>query len=432
MAGGLRIHGRRPPRAGFTHEAPDGGNYDPGSGSFENHIRSISRTWLRFPVGQRYCYSNLGVDLAGYILQVRSWLPFAEYVRLKVLDPVGMKGSTFNIEAVKKNDRRAVGHTPARSAVPVEIPMIPSGGLYASAADLARYIQCHLNDGRAGGRRVLSKRLLAEMARVPARDPRQTNGYGLGLAVVPHGGAVLLTHSGGGFGFLTYMSWLPELKVGIVCLTNATGHNLNTSIGGELMEKFLAAGAGAKPLPPAEDPAARPLPPEIEVPAAEQARLAGQYLYASGGWMNVEFKEGRIGVTSRGEFTPGRFISPDEVIFMTGGLPFFYRFVRNKDGSPARLVRLYDGETLDFHTGLDDPPGPDKPEWEAHVGRFPYNVNGLPGGVFTVAKKNGHLYLDHMKLTEHRPGLFFAVHGEALDFAGPFPTWRNIRLEKPL
>lgn len=418
-------------RAGFTHEAPDGNNFDPGSGSFANHVRSISRTWLRFPVDQRYGYSNLGVDLAGYILEVRSGLPFAEYVRRKVLDPVGMKGSTFDIEAVKRDARRAVGHIPFRTPVPVEVPMVPAGGLYASAADLARYVQFHLNEGRAAGRRVLPKKLLAEMAAIPARDPRQTKGYGLGLAVVPQGGTVLLTHSGGGFGFLTYMGWLPEIGVGVVCLTNATGHNLNTSIGGELLEKFLAAGAGAKPVPPGADPGAQTLPPEIDPPSAEQARLAGQYLYASGGWMNVELKDGRIGVTSGGEFRAGRFISPDEVVFMTGGVPFFYRFVRKPDGAPACLVRLYDGETLDFHTGPDDPPSPDKAEWEGFVGRYRYKINGLPGGSFRIAKKNGYLYLDHMRLFEHRPGLFFAVHGEALDFTGPFPTWRNIRLEKP-
>ena len=31
--------------------------------------RSISETWLRFPVGTGYAYSNLGIDLAGYILE---------------------------------------------------------------------------------------------------------------------------------------------------------------------------------------------------------------------------------------------------------------------------------------------------------------------------------------------------------------------------
>ena len=68
-------------RAGFTHEAPVGNNYEPAFPDFESHVRSISQTWLRFPVGERYRYSNLGVDLAGYILQVRSGNHLVERVR---------------------------------------------------------------------------------------------------------------------------------------------------------------------------------------------------------------------------------------------------------------------------------------------------------------------------------------------------------------
>ena len=34
-------------RAGFTHEAPVGNNYEPAFPDFEAHVRSISQTWLR-------------------------------------------------------------------------------------------------------------------------------------------------------------------------------------------------------------------------------------------------------------------------------------------------------------------------------------------------------------------------------------------------
>src|SRR5688572_21498911 len=37
-------------RAGFTHEAPVGSNFDAASPSFDAHMRSISDTWLRYPV----------------------------------------------------------------------------------------------------------------------------------------------------------------------------------------------------------------------------------------------------------------------------------------------------------------------------------------------------------------------------------------------
>jgi CubicO group peptidase (beta-lactamase class C family) len=417
-------------RAGFTHEAPDGGNYDLGSGSFENHIRSISRTWLRSPVDERYCYSNLGIDLAGYILQVRSGMPFAEFVRRKILDPIGLTAGTFDMEAIKRNPKRAIGHNADRAPIPVEIPMVPAGGVYAGAAELARYVQFHLNAGRVGGRSILPESLLKEMSVIPSRNPRQTTGYGLGLAVGRKDGAVLLNHGGGGFGFLTYMGWIPDRKIGIVLLTNATNHNLMPSLPLEILDKFIGAGAGKKVSEAPPKTAETSLPSSIDVPAADQEKLAGRYLYASGGIMILEYENGRVGIKPGTEFLPAQFTSPAEAYFLMGGSPLYCRFVRNADGSPRRLIRLSDGETLYFNEGPSLAPGPDKLEWESLIGRYVYKVFGRPGGSFTVSRKNGYLYLDYMRLSEEKPGLFFSAHGEVLDFSGPIPTWRNIKMEK--
>jgi CubicO group peptidase (beta-lactamase class C family) len=243
-------------RAGFTHEAPDGNNYDPGTGSFEDHVRSISRTWLRFPVGERYCYSNLGIDLAGWVLQVRSGLPFAEYVRRYVLVPAGLTAASFDVEDIRGDALRAIGHNRMRTPVAVEVPMLAAGGLYAGAAELAAWVRMHLNKGRVGDKSILPEELLSEMSAIAFADRRHTHGYGLGLAVAPHEGTVLLNHGGGGYGFLTYMGWSPELKIGVVVLTNSSGHDVQTSLPLEILGRFAEAGAGIKPLPPAPDPAA--------------------------------------------------------------------------------------------------------------------------------------------------------------------------------
>jgi hypothetical protein len=58
--------------AGFTHEAPLGNNYEPEVGDFEAHVRSISDTWLRFPVGTGEAYSNLGFDPAAFSSRSRT------------------------------------------------------------------------------------------------------------------------------------------------------------------------------------------------------------------------------------------------------------------------------------------------------------------------------------------------------------------------
>ena len=81
--------------AGFTHEAPIGNNYAVEPGDFDAHVASISDTWLRFPVGTGYAYSNLGIDLAGYIVEQVEGRPFAAVMDDLVLGPIGMSHSTF-------------------------------------------------------------------------------------------------------------------------------------------------------------------------------------------------------------------------------------------------------------------------------------------------------------------------------------------------
>jgi hypothetical protein len=51
-----------------------------------------------------------------------------------------------------------------------------------------------------------------------------------------------------------------------------------------------------------------------------------------------------------------------------------------------------------------------------------------------IYEKDGNLYIRHEgkdeALEEYQPGLFFPPSGEALDFRGPVPTWRNIKFKK--
>ena len=168
-------------RAGFTHEAPIGNNNYPDFSSFEAHIESISDTWLRYPVGQRYCYSNLGIDLAGYILQVVSGKPFAQYMNEAVLAPIGMKNSSFDWKTIRNNKNRAIGHVRGFSKVPLEFGLIPAGALYSSVEDMAKFIQFHLNDGVVENKKILGKKYLEEMYSVPFPVKGQLEGYALGI-----------------------------------------------------------------------------------------------------------------------------------------------------------------------------------------------------------------------------------------------------------
>lgn len=222
--------------SGLAHEAPIGNNLDTLYDSFEEHVMSIQDTWMRHRVGAKHSYSNLGIDLAGYILQVRSGKSFADYMKMKVFDPLGMSTSSVDYDFVKKHPDRALGRMPFIAEVPVAIPMIAAGGVYTNAAELARFVQFHLNRGQINGRRILDAHLIDAMWTSSAVSP----GYGLGIAIGKKHDTYCLNHNGGGFGFASTMTWYPEHGIGCVVLTNSTSHNeQNVKIANEILDELI-------------------------------------------------------------------------------------------------------------------------------------------------------------------------------------------------
>jgi len=273
--------------AGFTHEAPVGNNFDTPSPSFEEHVRSISQTWLKFPVGAKVSYSNLGVDLAGYALQRVSKKPLAQYLREKVFDPLSMPNSSMDMDAIKANANRAIGHTSGIKRIPVEVPMVAAGGVYANAAELCRFVQFHLNRGRVGGIRLLDEQLLDRMYGPP-------KGLRLAIGRGEKHDSYHLLHGGGGFGFLSLMIWYPEYGIGAVELTDCADHAIQGQICHQLLDEILQKGlvhktAETRPevASSASQPPAGPEPPFTPTPyQAEWDKYTGIYLAI---WSGYEF-----------------------------------------------------------------------------------------------------------------------------------------------
>ena len=227
-------------RAGFTHEAPIGNNFDASFGSFEEHVLSIQDTWLKFPVGERYSYSNLGIDLAGFILQEVSGMPFHDYVRINIFEPLGMDNSSFETNWIVHHKNRAAGNDEIIPKVPVEIPLIPSGGMYSCAEDMANYARFHLNNGEFEGKQVLLSETLETMYKIPFGYPGQNFGYALGLDNMGRNNTLGRNHGGGGFGFLSFLVWYPEFDFGIVTLSNSTNHQFYLEIAHEIADDIIA------------------------------------------------------------------------------------------------------------------------------------------------------------------------------------------------
>jgi CubicO group peptidase (beta-lactamase class C family) len=356
--------------AGFTHEAPVGNNYEPEPGDFGAHVRSISGTWLRFPAGTGYAYSNLGIDLAGHILE-RVWdRPFAAVMSDTLLTPLGMTHSTFDRGRVEATPGRAVGHTGQPVPPPLHIGMTAAGGLWTGAADLARYLEFQLGDGTLDGRTVLDAALIRQMRTVPAPHAGAPAGYALGVARTRwRAGRYLdlFSHGGGGAGFLADLWWLPQLRLGIAVLTNSADHHLQGTLALGILrdlvtrpdsryhDRLLALPAQSDVVEPDG---------HFDPPPGLAARIGATAMPPSGGqaarWAGYPqwYRTGRPGFMNPA-WPPSRFHVED-------GVPYFDAA---EDGTPV-----------------------------------PH------------------------RLTEFRPGLFLADDGETLDLREPSPRWRGLDL----
>jgi CubicO group peptidase (beta-lactamase class C family) len=420
-------------RAGFTHEAPVGGNYDSRPTTFSEHVLSISDTWLRYPVGYRYSYSNMGIDLAGYILERKSGMPFAAYIREKVLIPLGMNDSTLDTATILKAEDRALGHlapsVTVAGGIPVEVAMIPSGGVYTNVLDMARYLMFHINEGRVDGRPLLRDDLMRAMHTVAFPEAHARFGYGLGIIIDHYGPEVYYTHGGGGYGFGSYMIMFTGLKLGIVYMTNSEYGGQGVAWLSDIVRDLIAKSAG-----PPDSELERPTV-DIRSPLSSgDARiqgLVGEY----GNNVIIGQRDGVFGIALGKEFHPLSFYEDrGEAVGVFGK----YSELRVKPpllDQPGTLVHLnrLSGTVsyYDFHKPekSDDRAGPDKPEWKPYLGVYRTLMWGRTFGfAATIGVADGYLTFNGMRCREHLPGLFFSFDGEALDFRGTIATFRNIFL----
>ncbi|HEY2779332.1 MAG TPA: serine hydrolase domain-containing protein [Steroidobacteraceae bacterium] len=411
-------------RAGFTHEAPVGNNYDPAFPDFEAHILSISQTWLRYPVGERYRYSNLGIDVAGYILQLACRRPFADCLRTMVFEPLNMADSTVATEVYAARKDRAVGHEKGYISVPLKTPLIPSGGVYTSARDMAAYLAFQLNRGRAGDKTLLRESLWQDMHSFSLGGD-----YGLGVirTELCYGDSPIrvLNHLGGGFGFGCVFSYCPEAQLGWAAMFNRPT-SAPYRMGEGLLDGILARRYGARR---ARVPA-RNLP-IIQPQESRLKSLVGNYLGRSAP-AEITLEDGTLTMKVKSASTPLQFSSPtDAFVAAADGDAVTYRYFAGTQGEAAHFECFIGENSLDYNDGPNDPAGPDSSSWDAFVGQYAIEQWGQRAKTVSVHRKNGYLYFDEKRLNfELEPGLFFMADGEAVDFRHTPATWRSIRLQR--
>ena len=192
-------------------------------------ISAVSHTKFVYEPGSNFLYSNVGYAILGVALSRAAHQPYIDYVKEKILLPLGMTHSDF-VATPEIRAKLAKGYDLRKdSTFDIETPIteqagrgykVPNGGLYSTLGDLARF---EVFEMLGGPESVLPhKELEDNTARVTVTDQGFNRGYGIGFIVERRSGHVFVGHAGGTDGYIAVAFFQPEAQTGIVILRNQT------------------------------------------------------------------------------------------------------------------------------------------------------------------------------------------------------------------
>lgn len=169
--------------------------------SLKDNVAELGKLPLKYEPGKSYHY-HVGVDVAGGVIEVLSGLSFAEFMQRRLFDPLEMRDATFfpSPEQIHrlarpvqmKADKSGLTNMDLKAAFQNSASVRsrvgwPTGGMFATAADVMKFCQMLLNDGVYKGHRILSAAAVKEMTtnQIPGIGT-----YGYGLNTVDTDGAL--------------------------------------------------------------------------------------------------------------------------------------------------------------------------------------------------------------------------------------------------
>ena len=199
--------------------------------SHDQIVQRLSEQETLYPAETYFQYSNLGMALAGEIVGAASGQPYDQYVRRRILEPLGLRSTTPEMPEKERAGKLAIGYSAMRREGPrVPVPFFlargiaPAAGYASTAEDLAHFASWQFRVlARSGGEEVLSANTLREMQRVHWVDPDFQTTWGLGFSVWRRDDKTFVGHGGSCPGFRSQLVLKPDEKVAIVFMANAQG-----------------------------------------------------------------------------------------------------------------------------------------------------------------------------------------------------------------
>jgi CubicO group peptidase (beta-lactamase class C family) len=249
-------------RSGLGLGAGDLMFFPPTDLSREQIIRRLRFVKPATSFRSHYAYDNLLYLVAGQLIPAVTGKSWDDFVKERILVPLGMGSTTLSTRALRASPDVAAPHSLAGGkleAIPDEDVdnNAPAGSIASCVSDMAKWMIVQLNHGATASGRLFSEAQSREMwspqtilpiETLPAGAPAglaaiQPNfdAYGLGWILRDYRGRKIVYHTGGLAGYVSRVTLVPDLKLGIVVLTNQEATGAFSAITYTILDHYLGA-----------------------------------------------------------------------------------------------------------------------------------------------------------------------------------------------
>jgi CubicO group peptidase (beta-lactamase class C family) len=205
--------------------------------------------------GRAYQYGNIGYNVATLAMDAATGKSWRTVLDQRIFQPLGMHNTSTYISAFP-TDSYAMPYTfaPAQRGFErvrfgkFDDNMQSAGGIVTTPVDMGRWLVANINNGRVDGQQVIPAAAFRKAHRnyldldIHSHGEHQI-GYALGWRVADAGRDTMLVHGGGFTGFATYMSFIPERRIGVAVMANNSEiGNVAVSVIADAIYKTIASG----------------------------------------------------------------------------------------------------------------------------------------------------------------------------------------------
>jgi CubicO group peptidase (beta-lactamase class C family) len=211
----------------------------------------------------RYAYDNVLYLVAGQVVQAASGMSWDDFIRQRILKPLGMTRSNTTVKEFKPGDNYAMPFSEVEGKLQQLTPfaidnVAPAGSINSSASEMAKWLIVQLDRGAVrggenGSGRLFSERQSREMwsaqTITPLNDPppelaplrANFSAYGLGWGLTEYRGYKTVSHGGGLPGYVSRVMLVPDLKLGVVVLTNQEAGVALAAMTNRILDHYMSA-----------------------------------------------------------------------------------------------------------------------------------------------------------------------------------------------